>query len=181
MKKLPLIAFMLAMALSQAPAQTEAPSKPAKTLPKSNDHWIITNKGKTAMNVISRQATFHEEVHLNALPKFELDCALLTSTMDKKDKRKFERVEATDNVVIKMHEEKDGKRTTRTAKADKAVYVLATDTVTLTGNAMYQDESGVVWSADVFHYNRTTGEVTSEGDSKVQGEGFGKKPEPKKP
>ncbi len=134
----------------------------------SQENWVITGKGPTEFLTATRRATFRDKVHLSALPEMEMDCELAIATMGEGGGQKFELIEAEKNVVIKIYEVKDGQRKTRVATADKAVYRISTDTVTLTGNAKFEDEMGT-FSAEIIHYNRTTGDMRSEGPYRLEG------------
>jgi lipopolysaccharide transport protein LptA len=152
---LPCILFVAAHAHAQQPA------KPLS----AQDKWVITGKGASEFLASQRKAVFRDNVHLDARPEMELNCQLMTAFMGATNR--FERIEAERDLVIKIYETKDGQMKTRLATAERGVYVAATDTVTLTGNARLEVEEGVL-TARIIHYNRTTGDVRTEGDYKME-------------
>ena len=112
---------------------------------------------KTGLGIFKRNVVVEDDT-------FYLECDEMHVFYAKATKNKkagMEKIIALKNVKIRQHP--------NTAKADKAVYILEDNTITLTGTPeerpVVTGEDGQRMTADVFVVNRITGDVSGQNIS----------------
>lgn len=111
----------------------------------------------------SRQgvARYNGHVRVDDLPEMELLCRNMTAHVARGGGR-LDRIVAEDDVSIRFHEEKNGRRELREASGRQAVYEAAGNSVTLSGDARVEVAGGLM-VADPIVYDRTTQSVRPVG------------------